>query len=187
MASDSPDGLTGEQAADLCSGCSRCCRYITIEIDKPRTSREYDQWIWALHHRGISLYVERPEAWFIHVETACERLDAHDRCSIHGRHPVLCREYDPRGCERRLPLADIAAWFDTPEQFEAWIQTKRPAHWARLEAFRAEAAARSAPAQPAFVPLAMVAMAGSASMGSPSRYARSSLSGASTSRVRRRA
>jgi Fe-S-cluster containining protein len=145
---DSPDDarrLGADENARLCEGCVRCCSYITIEIDKPRTSREYDQWIWALHHRGISLYVERPEAWFIHVDTRCEQLDARGRCAIHGRHPVLCREYDPRTCERRLPLADIVGWFDTAEQFEAWIRARRPAHWRKLEAWRAEAAAASAP------------------------------------------
>jgi Fe-S-cluster containining protein len=138
---DTPDApLTADDNARLCEGCVRCCSYITVEIDKPRTPREYDQWIWALHHRGISLYVERPEAWYVHVDTTCERLDAHGRCSIHGRHPVLCREYDARTCERRLPLSDIVAWFDTAAEFEAWIRHRRPAHWRRLEAFRAKAA-----------------------------------------------
>jgi putative zinc- or iron-chelating protein len=140
--------LPAGESADLCAGCVKCCSYVTIEVDKPRAPHEYDQWIWALHHRGISLYVERPEAWFIHVDTMCERLDARGRCSIHGRHPVLCRDYDPRTCERRLPLADIVAWFDTPEQFEAWIRARRPRHWQRLEAWRA--------ATPPPVPMAAV-------------------------------
>src|SRR5207253_3156380 len=56
--------------------------------------------------------------------------------SIYGRHPVLCREYDPRTCERRLPLSDIRAWFADAEQLEAWIQRERPAHWKRLTAYR---------------------------------------------------
>ena len=64
-------------------------------------------------HRQVSLYVEKPEKWFLCFETPCENLDAAGRCGIHGRHPVLCREYDPRSCERRLPLTDIRAWFRT--------------------------------------------------------------------------
>lgn len=128
--------LSAGENADLCSGCVKCCTYITIEIDAPRAAWEYDQWIWALHHRNIQLYLERPERWFIHVDAVCEQLNDRGRCSIHGRHPVLCREYDPRSCERRLPLADIVAWFSNAGEFEEWLRRKRPAHWARLMKYR---------------------------------------------------
>src|ERR1051326_4574777 len=85
--------LTSAENADLCSGCVRCCTYITVEIDAPRAAWEYDQWIWALHHERVGLFLERPERWFLQFDTRCERLDDHGRCSIHGRHPVLCRSY----------------------------------------------------------------------------------------------
>src|SRR5687767_3045278 len=113
---DSPRGaldLSPAENAELCTGCVRCCTYITVQVDSPRSAWEYDQWIWALHHRNVSLYVETPEKWFLHFETRCDHLGGDGRCGIHGRHPVLCREYDPRSCERRLPLADVVAWFDT--------------------------------------------------------------------------
>jgi len=54
------------------------------------------------------------------------------------------REYDPRTCERWLPLADIRAWLDTSADFEDLLQTRRSGHWARLEAWRK---ARSATAR----------------------------------------
>lgn len=130
--------LSNDENADLCSGCVKCCTYITIEIDAPRAAWEYDQWIWSLHHKNIQLYMEKPERWFIHVDAVCEQLNDQGRCSIYGRHPVLCRNYDPRSCERRLPLADIVAWFQNAYQFEAWIQEKRPSHWARLMKYRAD-------------------------------------------------
>jgi hypothetical protein len=128
--------LSSRENADLCHGCVKCCTYITVEVDSPRAAWEYDQWIWALHHQNIGLYVETPERWFLCVDTVCRRLDTHGRCSIHGRHPVLCREYDPRSCERRLPLSDIRAWFHDAPEFEAWIQANRPRHWERLMAYR---------------------------------------------------
>ena len=146
--------LSPAENADLCSGCVRCCTYITVEVDAPRAAWEYDQWIWALHHEGIEMFVERPESWFLHVATKCRQLQPSGRCSIHGRHPVLCREYDPRSCERRLPLADQRAWFHDAYELEAWLQRERPAHWKRLMAYRkdrvtADAAASSSPG-PAF-------------------------------------
>jgi uncharacterized protein len=128
--------LSPDENADLCAGCVKCCTYITIEIDAPRAAWEYDQWIWALHHRNIQLYLERPERWFIHVDAVCEQLNDQGRCSIYGRHPVLCRDYDPRSCERRLPLADIVAWFHDASELEAWMRLKRPAHWERLTKYR---------------------------------------------------
>jgi Fe-S-cluster containining protein len=130
--------LSSSENADLCAGCVKCCTYITVEIDAPRAAWEYDQWIWALHHEGIEVYVERPERWFLHVEARCRKLNSAGRCSIYGRHPVLCREYDPRSCERRLPLADVRAWFHDGEELEQWIQTSRPSHWKRLMDYRAD-------------------------------------------------
>ena len=128
--------LSPAENADLCAGCVKCCTYITIEIDAPRAAWEYDQWIWALHHEGIEVYVERPERWYVHVTTRCRQLQSNGRCAIHGRHPVLCREYDPRSCERRLPLADQRAWFHDAYELEEWIAKERPAHWKKLLAWR---------------------------------------------------
>ncbi len=147
--------LSAEENADLCAGCVRCCTYITVEVDAPRAAWEYDQWIWALHHEGIEMFVERPEHWFLHVTTRCRQLQGNGRCAIHGRHPVLCREYDPRSCERRLPLADQRAWFRDAEALESWLRRERPAHWRRLMAYRKDRAPAAGPgvAAAGFVPL----------------------------------
>lgn len=128
--------LTSQENADLCAGCVTCCTYVTIEIDAPRQAWEYDQWIWMLHHEGIEMYVERPEKWFVYVATRCKQLNHDGRCKIHGRHPVLCRDYDPRTCERRYPLSDVRAWFKDAESLEVWIETTRPVHWRRLVEYR---------------------------------------------------
>lgn len=128
--------LSPDENADLCTGCVACCTYITVEIDTPRAAWEYDQWIWALHHDAINIYLERPEKWFLHVTTRCSKLGTSGRCTIYGRHPVLCREYDPRECERRLPLADQRAWFKTGEELEGWLASERPGHYRRLMAHR---------------------------------------------------
>lgn len=167
--------LSAEENADLCAGCTTCCSYITVEVDKPRTPREYDQWLWAIMHRNVSLYVERPEKWFVCFEAPCNNLDAAGRCGIYGRHPVLCREYDPRSCERRLPLTDIRAWFRSAGEFEEWIRRERPKHWAALTAWRRDtlpgppkadvAADRRAAKAGALVQIAETAGAGSGPNG----------------------
>lgn len=168
--------LSGSENADLCRGCVKCCTYITIEIDAPRAAWEYDQWIWALHHRNIQLYVERPERWFIHVETVCEKLNDEGRCSIYGRHPVLCREYDPRACERRLPLADTRAWFEDGAGLEGWLREERPAHYRRLMEYRRDqpqgppvADARRSAARSVGAALVQISGASTPARGTPSR------------------
>src|SRR5262245_40841084 len=132
--------LSASENADLCEGCTKCCTYITVEIDSPRAAWEYDQWIWALYHQNVSMYIEVPERWFLAFDTVCTRLDKRGRCSIYGRHPVLCREYDPRTCERRLPLTETRAWFHDGDELEAWLKTNRPAHYKRLMAHRRDTA-----------------------------------------------
>ena len=141
--------LPASENADLCAGCTRCCETVSIEVDAPRSAWEYDQWVWVLHHRGLELYVEKPERWLLHIETRCGKLNDQGRCSIHGSHPVLCREYDPRVCERRLPLADIVAWFHDAEELESWLRSRRPSHWRRLVAWRMHKAGEAPVAPPA--------------------------------------
>lgn len=136
--------LSADENADLCTGCTRCCETVSIEVDAPRAPWEYDQWIWVLHHRNLELYVEKPERWYLHIEARCEQLQENGRCRIYGAHPVLCREYDPRDCERRHPLSDVVAWFKSAADLERWLQEKRPAHWKRLLAHR-EASAQGPP------------------------------------------
>jgi Fe-S-cluster containining protein len=140
--------LTPAENADLCRGCVRCCTYITVEIDAPRAAWEYDQWLWVLHHQHLSLYLEKPERWLLHFETRCRQLQPNGRCAIHGHHPVLCRDYDPRSCERRLPLANVVAWFHDAPSLEAWIRGRRPKHWERLEAYRRAARETHVEVQP---------------------------------------
>lgn len=128
--------LSAEENADLCSGCTQCCESVSIEVDAPRSNWEYDQWIWVLHHRNLEIYVEKPERWYLHIASRCEQLNEAGRCRIYGRHPVLCREYDPRNCERRAPLSDIVAWFKTAADLEEWLSRSRPAHYKRMMAWR---------------------------------------------------
>ena len=129
--------LSPTENADLCAGCTRCCETVSIEVDTPRAPWEYDQWIWVLHHESLEVYVEKPEKWFLHIATRCRQLGDDGRCRIYGEHPVLCREYDPRHCERRAPLSDTVAWFHDAGELERWMQEKRPGHWKRLLAHRA--------------------------------------------------
>lgn len=176
--------LPASENADLCSGCTRCCETVSIEVDTPRSPWEYDQWIWVLHHQNLEVYVERPERWFLHIETRCNQLNDEGRCRIHGEHPILCREYDPRVCERRLPLADNVAWFKNAGELEAWLQVKRPAGWKRLVAWR-ESKAKQASKKDGQVLLASLLQIGDP--GTAGHEPATHLPGRTTRRTRRAA
>jgi len=69
----------------------------------PLGSSQVVPYVAGLAGHGFSptlISFEKPERWFVHIDTVCEQLNDQGRCSIYGRHPVLCREYDPRSCER---------------------------------------------------------------------------------------
>lgn len=149
--------LTGAQNMALCKGCTRCCTYVAVEIDPPDVPWMYDQYAWMLDHRGVWMYLETGNHWYVQFETVCEQLEDAGTCRIYGRHPVLCKEYDARSCERRGVLVEIKARFYKGEELLRWVEARRPAHYRRYrEWFDAQHA-----------PAAVGAKAGAASGAAP--------------------
>jgi hypothetical protein len=71
----------------------------------------------------------------VQFETVCDKLSPEGRCTVHGEHPVLCKEYDARSCERRGELSDIVARFRDGQDLVRWIEQNRPRHHARYLAW----------------------------------------------------
>lgn len=87
-----------------CAGCvAHCCRYVAVEIDRPRRKWQYDQIHWMLMHAGVSLFVDRGGKWYVEFRTPCEQLGEDNRCTIYETRPKLCREYR---------VADCPVWSD---------------------------------------------------------------------------
>jgi len=138
--------LTAAQSMQLCAGCQRCCTYVAVEVDAPDVPWMYDQYVWLLYHKGVWMYVEKGNKWFVQFETVCEKLAPSGACNVHGRHPALCKEYDARTCERRGELSEVVARFFDGDDLVKWLETKRPAHHRRYrEWFEAQHAAPAAP------------------------------------------
>jgi hypothetical protein len=127
--------LDAAQSIMLCAGCVRCCTYVAVEVDAPDTPWQYDQYVWLLHHKNIWMYVEKGNHWYVQFETVCNQLSPEGRCRIHGAHPVLCKKYDARSCERRGELSDVIARFQAGEDLVRWIAEHRPKHHARYLAW----------------------------------------------------
>ena len=130
--------LTGPQNMMLCADCVRCCTYVAVEVDAPDTPWQYDQYVWILYHKNIWMYVEKGNHWYVQFETVCDKLSPQGRCTVHGKHPVLCKKYDARSCERRGELSDMIARFRDGDDLVRWIAEKRPKHHARYVAWFAK-------------------------------------------------
>lgn len=127
--------LTGAQCMTLCSGCVRCCMYVAVEVDAPDAPWMYDQYVWLLYHRNVWMYIETGNRWFVQFETRCDKLSDAGQCTVHGQHPGLCKEYDPRSCERRGVMSDIRARFYDGDDLVKWIESNRPTHHKRYRAW----------------------------------------------------
>jgi hypothetical protein len=142
--------LDAAQSMMLCAGCVRCCTYVAVEVDAPDTPWQYDQYVWLLYHRNVWMYVEKGNHWYVQFETVCDKLAPTGQCTVHGGHPVLCKKYDARACERRGELSDVIARFRDGDDLVRWLEQNRPRHHARYVAwFRKEHAAEDAGTAPA--------------------------------------
>jgi hypothetical protein len=113
----------------------RCCTYVAIEVDAPTSPWQYDQYIWLLYHRNVWMYLDRGNHWYVQFETVCNKLSPQGHCTVHGRHPVLCKDYDPRSCERRGDLSNTIARWSDGDELAAWLRERRPSHYRRWKAW----------------------------------------------------
>ena len=103
-----------------CGG--RCCRYITIEIDAPRSRRDWDCMRWWLAHEGVIVSKDE-DGWNVHVETRCTNLRADNACAIYPHHMDTCEKYDASMCEFTGPL-DVDFEFTTELDLARYIERR---------------------------------------------------------------
>ncbi|MDZ7660817.1 YkgJ family cysteine cluster protein [Thiohalophilus sp.] len=107
-----PVKLTPENKCSFCPG-TKCCNYITQEIDTPRSKDDFDHLLWQLAHANIQAYKDE-DGWFLVVMTRCNHLQNDGNCGIYETRPQVCRDYSNDYCE-----------FDAPaeEGFEYYFQS----------------------------------------------------------------
>ena len=114
-----PVKLTAENKCSFCPG-TKCCNYITQEIDTPRSKDDFDHLLWQLAHENIQAYKDE-DGWFLVVITRCTFLQPDGSCGSYETRPQVCRDYSNEYCE-----------FDAPaeEGFEYYFQ-----NYAELDAY----------------------------------------------------
>ena len=126
---------TGEHP---CHNCAKCCTYVALEHETPRTMKDYDHIIWYLYHQGVSVFVDWENSWYVKFEARCDNLNAQGMCDVYDHRPAICKDFDWRECENHLTPDDGApdkyVW-NTGEEFLEWFEEKRPKTFKRYQRF----------------------------------------------------
>ncbi len=108
-----------------CRTCGgRCCRYVVVEIDRPRSKADRDEVRWFLAHENVWVYIDGDDrSWNVQFFTPCRHLDAEGRCRIYRRRFQICREHDTATCEASDgEQTDLV--FRTTEDFDRWYRAE---------------------------------------------------------------
>jgi Fe-S-cluster containining protein len=111
---------------DKCSRClpAKCCLYFSLEIDRPRSKRDYDDLLWFLAHDDVSIYIWKKD-WYLMVHNRCKFLDVKTNlCSAYEYRPRMCREHTTDDCEFDSDY-DFDEHFKSYEDLKRWMKKKK--------------------------------------------------------------
>ena len=89
---------------DLCTN-SKCCTYVTQQIDTPRSKYDFEILLWQVSHDGVGAYKD-DDGWFVIFESRCQHLLVDGRCNIYEIRPTICRSHSNDYCEYDAPAED---------------------------------------------------------------------------------
>ncbi|MGD8348420.1 MAG: YkgJ family cysteine cluster protein [Gammaproteobacteria bacterium] len=89
---------------DLCTN-SKCCTYVTQQIDTPKSKYDFEILLWQVSHDGVGAYKDE-DGWFVIFEARCQHLLADGRCNIYEIRPAICRTHSNDYCEYDAPAED---------------------------------------------------------------------------------
>jgi len=104
MAKQKKIKITPENKCSFCKG-SKCCTYVSQQIDTPRSMKDFDFIMWQLSHNDVQLYKDE-DGWFLLFNQLCRHLLPGGGCGIYETRPRICREYDNDFCEYDMPAED---------------------------------------------------------------------------------
>lgn len=120
--------VTPENKCSLCVG-SKCCQYITQQIDTPRSMAAFDTLLWQVSHRHVQFYKDS-DGWFmLVVDARCEHITPTGQCGIYAERPMICRTYSNDECEFDSSAEDsFELFFDSYQSLDDYCR-KRYKTW----------------------------------------------------------
>ena len=120
--------VTTENKCSLCRD-SICCTYVTQEIDKPKSMKDFDYLMWLVSHNNISVFQD-DDGWFLSSASPCLHLQSDGGCGIYEMRPQICREHSNDCCEFDGPAEeDFKKYFDTYESLDKFCRKKFGEKW----------------------------------------------------------
>lgn len=121
--------MTTETKCSFCVG-SKCCSYITQEIETPRSKYDFEHLLWQISHKHISIYKD-DDGWYLMVKTPCLHLQEDGGCGIYLRRPQICRDHSNDYCEYDEPAeGNFKHYFDSYASLRDYCK-KRFKKWER--------------------------------------------------------
>lgn len=115
-----------------CLECGKCCTYVAVGINEPKSVRYATDVLWYLYHQQVSVYLDHDGDWFVVFETRCKNLEPDLKCAVYEKRPQICRGFDEKTCEVNAPDARVRE-FRTPGDFLEYVRGWRPKLYKRLE------------------------------------------------------
>ena len=103
-----------------CDKCdAKCCKYVAVAIDEPKSAESWDEIKWFLMHENISVYKEDDGEWSVEFQTKCKHLKG-NKCEIYGERPLVCRNHGIDECEGEGHDAEVL--FLKPEDVDEYLK-----------------------------------------------------------------
>ena len=108
-----------------CNECGgRCCNYIAIEIDKPKTKNDYDSMRWYLSHKNVNIFIDHKKKWFVEFRTPCEFQKDDKKCGIYNKRPNICRSHGNSEGECEFYDSPYSEYFSSLTELEKYLDNK---------------------------------------------------------------
>jgi len=119
--------LTPENKCGFCTN-SKCCTYITQEIETPRSKYDFSTLLWEVSHEDISVYKD-DDGWYLLVDAKCTHLGDGGKCMIYDKRPQICRDHSNDYCEFDTDAEDgFELYFNNYQSFLKYCK-KRFKRW----------------------------------------------------------
>ncbi|HKJ86903.1 MAG TPA: YkgJ family cysteine cluster protein [Gammaproteobacteria bacterium] len=121
--------ISPETKCGFCTN-SKCCTYVSQEIDTPRSKYDFEHLLWQLSHRNVQAYKD-DDGWYLLFNTPCNHLLADGRCGIYEERPQICRDYSNDYCEFDSPAEEgFELFFDGYQSLLTYCR-KRFKRWGK--------------------------------------------------------
>lgn len=109
-----------------CTVCNAlCCRYVTVQLDRPKSKRDWDRLFWYLNHNNILVYIDHENDWMMEFKTDCKNLLPDHRCQDYEHRPMVCRSHDPAECEHHQKASPYKRIFLSAEELKNYLNQRK--------------------------------------------------------------